>query len=222
MVTSNEREDDRGSPQSSSYDTQHNGTLVRDRILQAAISLIARKGYEGTSVREIAEAANTTVPMIYYYFDSKEGLYVSLLEHGIESFLNSAPEYPPKSGFPNHSPKKADYLKRAIASVISFCQSNKTIVELIFESWFIKGCPSGVPKVEQVYWVMVERFAAILKAGIDAGEFAPVDVYLVSQHIVGIITNLMARHLIGDEKFSPEEIAGETVDFLMTGLAPRQ
>lgn len=50
------------------------------RILEAAISLFARKGYAATSVREIVQEADVTNPMLYYYFDSKEGLFLFLTE----------------------------------------------------------------------------------------------------------------------------------------------
>ena len=54
---------------------------VRDRLLNVALQLFAQKGYESTSVREIASVAEVTKPTIYYYFKSKEGLYLELLDH---------------------------------------------------------------------------------------------------------------------------------------------
>ena len=44
--------------------------------LSAARELFARKGYSGTSVREIVAAADVTKPVLYYYFRNKEGLYL--------------------------------------------------------------------------------------------------------------------------------------------------
>ena len=54
---------------------------VRDRLLNVALKLFAQKGFESTSVREIASAAEVTKPTIYYYFKNKEGLYLELLDH---------------------------------------------------------------------------------------------------------------------------------------------
>lgn len=48
------------------------------RILNAAVKLFAQKGYAATSVREIVQEADVTSPMLYYYFDSKEGLFQNL------------------------------------------------------------------------------------------------------------------------------------------------
>lgn len=58
----------------------------RDRILLAAASLFANKGYAGTSVREIVEAAGVTKPTLYYYFKNKEELYTRLMDLAIETF----------------------------------------------------------------------------------------------------------------------------------------
>ncbi|MDR6515794.1 TetR/AcrR family transcriptional regulator [Chryseobacterium camelliae] len=52
-----------------------------ENILFAAESLFAEKGFEGTSTREIAKAANVNISMISYYFGSKEKLYEKLVEY---------------------------------------------------------------------------------------------------------------------------------------------
>lgn len=50
------------------------------RILQAAMELFARKGYAATSVREIVQEADVTNPMLYYYFNNKEGVFTRLID----------------------------------------------------------------------------------------------------------------------------------------------
>ena len=60
---------------------------TRERILLAAASLFANKGYAGTAVREIVAAAGVTKPTLYYYFKNKEDLYVQLMDHATETFL---------------------------------------------------------------------------------------------------------------------------------------
>jgi TetR/AcrR family transcriptional regulator len=52
---------------------------ARERLLETAISMFAEKGYAGTSVREIVERAGVSKPVLYYYFKSKEGLFLAIL-----------------------------------------------------------------------------------------------------------------------------------------------
>ena len=64
------------------------GTGVRDAaaqatrraILKAATKVFAKYGYEGGSVEKISKAAKSYDRMIYYYFGSKEGLFIAVLE----------------------------------------------------------------------------------------------------------------------------------------------
>lgn len=55
-----------------------NGT-VRQRLLAAATDLFACKGYAATTVREIVASARVTKPVLYYYFQNKEGIYLELM-----------------------------------------------------------------------------------------------------------------------------------------------
>ncbi|SFC52111.1 transcriptional regulator, TetR family [Polaromonas sp. OV174] len=53
---------------------------TRDNILRAATKVFARYGYEGGSVEKISQTAKSFDRMIYYYFGSKEGLFIEVLE----------------------------------------------------------------------------------------------------------------------------------------------
>lgn len=55
------------------------------RILIAAASLFSQKGYAATSVREIVQEAEVTNPMLYYYFESKEGVFQRLLTFVVDA-----------------------------------------------------------------------------------------------------------------------------------------
>ncbi len=53
---------------------------TRDNILKAATKVFARYGYDGGSVEKISAAAKSVDRMIYYYFGSKEGLFIEVIE----------------------------------------------------------------------------------------------------------------------------------------------
>jgi AcrR family transcriptional regulator len=53
---------------------------TRENILRAAIDVFAKQGFAGARVEKISKAARTTDRMIYYYFGSKERLFVAALE----------------------------------------------------------------------------------------------------------------------------------------------
>ncbi len=51
---------------------------ARERILHIAEEMFAKKGYDGTSVNEIAKEAEVNKALIYYYFESKKDLLNTL------------------------------------------------------------------------------------------------------------------------------------------------
>src|SRR5262249_32604407 len=55
-------------------------TDARARIQQVAVELFTEHGYEGTSLREIAERLSVTKAALYYHFKSKEDIIQSLAE----------------------------------------------------------------------------------------------------------------------------------------------
>lgn len=71
---------------------------TRDRLLEAAISVIDRRGEAGLKVDEIAELAQITKPSLYHFFGDREGLVVAAqaerfrrsLRFGLESALEAA------------------------------------------------------------------------------------------------------------------------------------
>jgi AcrR family transcriptional regulator len=54
------------------------GVSTRERILEVALDLFTDQGFDGTSMREIAERLRITKPSIYYHFASKEEILLAL------------------------------------------------------------------------------------------------------------------------------------------------
>jgi AcrR family transcriptional regulator len=57
---------------------------TKDKILKAAKELFAQKGYDGTSTREIVNAAGVNISLIAYHFGGKENLFFSMFDHFME------------------------------------------------------------------------------------------------------------------------------------------
>ena len=75
----------------------HNANSTRERILDAALELFVAQGYDGTSLRQIAEQLGVTKAALYYHFESKEdilrALHMRLHEFG-QNALDSAGDEP--------------------------------------------------------------------------------------------------------------------------------
>jgi len=57
---------------------------TKTALIDAAGFLFAKKGYDGTSVKDIADKANVNISLVSYHFGGKEGLYRACLEPFVE------------------------------------------------------------------------------------------------------------------------------------------
>ncbi|MGY4719389.1 TetR/AcrR family transcriptional regulator [Naumannella cuiyingiana] len=57
-------------------------------FLLGALEEFARHGYDGTSVRTLAQRLGVTVPALYYYYENKQAMLVALLEHAMDRVIS--------------------------------------------------------------------------------------------------------------------------------------
>ena len=64
------------------------GPETAERILDAAEDCFARKGYAGTTLRDVADRVGIRIPSLYNHFPNKGALYSAVLERGISPVLD--------------------------------------------------------------------------------------------------------------------------------------
>ena len=74
---------------------------TKERLKQESLARFLLDGYRGVSVRDIAEAIGVTVPVLYYHFDSKDGLLAAI----VEPFANDGEELRFKVGSLPYQPR---------------------------------------------------------------------------------------------------------------------
>lgn len=65
------------------------GQRTRDRLLAATLELLARRGQEGVTLREITENAGANVAAVSYHFGSLKALCDSAIEQALEQYLDA-------------------------------------------------------------------------------------------------------------------------------------
>lgn len=112
---------------------EQNAQNTRDAILRAAIKVFAKHGYEGGSVEKISSAAQSYDRMIYYYFGSKEGLFIAVIEE-IYRRMNEAEE---KLALDVSRPVEA--LQQVIHFVLDYYRQHPEFVTLLNTENLHKG-----------------------------------------------------------------------------------
>ncbi|HVB62471.1 MAG TPA: helix-turn-helix domain-containing protein [Ktedonobacteraceae bacterium] len=57
----------------------------RKKILDAAVSIFARKGFSATKMADIATAADISYGLLYHYFTNKEHIFITLVQDDLEA-----------------------------------------------------------------------------------------------------------------------------------------
>ncbi len=71
---------------------------TRERLLEAAIDVFGRHGFDSATTRMIAKAANVNIAAIPYYFGGKGGLYQAVIDHIVEQIKEETGELPAHIG----------------------------------------------------------------------------------------------------------------------------
>lgn len=101
----------------------------REAILDAAETLFAHKGYDGTSLQEIGDRAGVSRGTPNYFFGSKEQLYRAVLERVLEA--ERVAVLGAQDGLPTTSGSGDAALRAAINNFIDFLVARPTFVQLI-------------------------------------------------------------------------------------------
>jgi len=154
---------------------------TRMRVLETAIRLFAEKGYAGTSVREIVERAGVSKPVLYYYFQSKEGLFYAILEWATEIQQKVLNEIFAASGSVQN---RLIFLYRRIrAGIQQYQDLYKMIHSLIY------GPPQGAPPFDFFSYQrrMFDAVKKIYADGAAAGEIRKADADEVAYLVLSLI-----------------------------------
>jgi AcrR family transcriptional regulator len=90
MFTQNVKPRKRGRPPGQTSQ----GAAARDRLYATAMQLIAARGYEATTLRDIAKEAGVSVGLLYRYFPSKQAVVIALYDELSSEYARQAGEMP--------------------------------------------------------------------------------------------------------------------------------
>lgn len=158
---------------------------IREKLLAAALGLFNQKGYAATSVREIVEAAGVTKPVLYYYFGSKEGIYLELMQSSLARFDSSLAEMTTIAG------PAADKIVHFCSMILELILQRLEVLRLIYAIYY--GPPQGAPPIdfEDYYARMVEAVETLVRQGIADGEFIATDSKACAWIVISILNTTM-------------------------------
>lgn len=134
-------------------------------ILEAAEVLFSTKGFDGTSVRDIAKAANVNVAMISYYFGSKDKLLETLFEDRISGFKMKT------DAIYNENISSFERLEILIDTYIKAMNTNAGLYQILAVEGTIKKRLLISPAFTDLKKFNLEVISNVINKGIEEGVF---------------------------------------------------
>jgi AcrR family transcriptional regulator len=185
----------------------------RASILDAATRLFGEKGYDGTTMRDIARALGMLPGSLYVHIDSKETLLAEIVDAGFDPFLALASEIANSSDAPDVR------LRRAIVEHVKRVGDNRERVMVVLHQWRFLAGPSYDRVVENRRSYQ-ETFQRIVDEGVEAGIFnSDLDRHVAVFTILGAL-NWVPEWLSPDGPASAQEVGECLADTLLAGLLP--
>jgi TetR/AcrR family transcriptional regulator, cholesterol catabolism regulator len=209
-----ERRADRPRQQAHAARTRERGPGTDEEIVRAATKLFRDRGYYGTSMSDVAGVVGVTAASLYYHFENKQELLLSVLRTGMDTFLESLEEIAATDAPPEVK------LHRAIANHLAFVlQRGDAVAVFLRERRFLEP-----PHVEQ-YQPRVDRydelFRTILSEAVDGRKLPRKDPKLLSMVVLGTINSVVEWYR-PEGRYDEHEIAaflGELIDGMLRAPA---
>jgi AcrR family transcriptional regulator len=186
---------------------------VRGRLLGSAAELFSRKGYAGTTVREIVERAGVTKPALYYYFRSKEGIYLDLMRGPLQGFLRHI-----ESSMREKGTARERLARLCLLAYDDFVR-NLSLARIMFSIYY--GPPQGAPYVDfdSAQLRFQESVIQVLKEGIRNGEFRKGDTTDMMWTVAGAVNVAMELELCRPGQRIGREGIERMLEIIFEGIA---
>ena len=188
----------------------------REQILDVAMALFARQGFEGTTTREIAEAGRVNEAIIFRHFPTKEDLYWAVIEE------QCRPGRSRTSGeLQAQLQEQGDLRQFLVALAKQILQRDTMLTRLLLYSALENH------KLSQRFFrtyvaTYHEVLAEHLRKRMESGELRKMDPLLASRGFLGMIGNhFLIQEIFGGnrfQKFNVQQVAETLTDIWLNGV----
>ncbi len=185
-----------------------------EMILNEAAKLFAAKGYDGTSVQDIAAAVGITKASLYHFFKDNSEIHRTVVILSVSRLNDLVKE---KLATCRTASEKVEGFARAHAQHIS---ENTALYFASALGYNELTNPEVKAKVQRMRDGYEETLRMIIREGIETGEFRELDVKLSARAVISCL-NWMARWWRPDGPASAEKIASDYVHLIIQGFLPR-
>lgn len=185
------------------------GKQRREQLLDVGRKLFAERGFEGTSVEEIAATAGVSKPVVYEHFGGKEGLYAVVVDREIQNLLHSVTSALTSDAQPRLM------LEQAALALLGYIEESTDGFRILVRDSPVTQSTGGFASLisdvaSQVEYILADEFRT---RGLDP-RTAP----LYAQMLVGMVA-LTGQFWLDHRKPKKSLVAAHLVNLAWNGLS---
>ena len=178
----------------------------REQLIDVARGLFAEKGFDGTSIEEVASRAKVSKPVVYEHFGGKEGLYAVIVDRELSTISSTI-----TAALSSPAPPSA-VVERAALALLTYIEDSPDGFRLLSSSTDRAAGTDSTLLADvaiQVSGILAEQFSA--------HDLDPRTAPLYAQMLVGIVSS-PAWWWLENRRMSKEEVAAHMVNLAWNGL----
>ena len=191
----------------------------RQQIIEAAMELFAKKGFSGTTTRDLAAQAGVNEAIIFRHFKTKEELYSAIIEHKVGQHRNTQREELDRLAGASDDQKFFEAVGRTF---LERHEADTTFLRLLLFSAL-----EGHQLSDMFASSMADRhpLANYIQQRIDEGAFRPVNAQLAARGLLGMFASFVLWQQIfgfrGKHPHESDEVVRTFVSIFLNGVAKK-
>ncbi|MGY1649780.1 TetR/AcrR family transcriptional regulator [Geodermatophilus sp. SYSU D01119] len=182
------------------------GAQRREQLVAVGRAVFAERGYDGTSIEELAVRADVSKPVVYEHFGGKEGLYAAVVDREMQRLLDRFTAALAQGGGPRA------LLERAALVLLDYVEGDTEGFRVLSRD------SPGSGAYSSLLGELARRVESPLAEQLGARGHDPALAGLYSTALVGMVA-LVGQWWLEHRSPGREEVAARLVDLAYSGLA---
>jgi AcrR family transcriptional regulator len=183
----------------------------REEILDAARRVFAERGFRGTTIADIAEAAGIALGTIYLYFPSKEDVFAALNQRLADIISAAVRETPERGGI-------AQTTRDRVANVFDACGRNRELIRLVV----LNSDPESAAarRMRKADDDRSQPLISGIQQGMDAGVIRQGDATIMTKLVMGLVSIAVYQAFVVADGTDADKYRDACADMIVAYLAP--
>ena len=209
MATASEKQSARAGG-SRARSPRMSGRERREQLVMIGRSVFAQKGYDATSVEEIAARAQVSKPIVYEHFGGKEGLYAVVVDREIQALLGQI-----TAALQEHEGNARALLEAAAMALLDYIEASTDGFRIL-----VRDSPPGqsTGSFASLISDVASQVEHILAAEFKRQRLDPKMAPLYAQMLVGMVAT-PGGWWLDSRKIKKEDVAAHVVNLAWNGLS---